>query len=110
TARVVQGGKLRSKVGMHLPESRVSTPILSEKDLRDLKFGLEIGVDYVALSFVRNAADVRKARKEIGADEPHIIAKIEHREALRNLDEILEAADGIMVARGDLGVELDPEK
>ncbi len=110
TCRVVQGGVLRSKVGMHLPESRVSTPILSDKDLRDLKFGLELGVDYVALSFVRDAADVRKLRKEIGHDEPHIIAKIERPEAVHRLDEILEVVDGIMVARGDLGVETAPEK
>lgn len=110
TCRVVQGGTLRNKVGMHLPKSHMSAPALSEKDREDLKFGLSLGVDYIALSFVKNAEDVIKLRREIGRDEPHIIAKIERPEAVRNLEEILDVADGLMVARGDLGVEMSPEK
>lgn len=110
TCRVVQGGTLRNKVGMHLPKSHMSAPALSDKDMLDLKFGLSLGVDYIALSFVRDAEDVLKLRREIGHDEPHIIAKIERPEAVRNLEEILDVTDGIMVARGDLGVEMSPEK
>lgn len=107
---VLQGGMLRSRVGMNLPKSYVSAPALSEKDLEDARFGLSLGVDYIALSFVRTAGDIEKLRAEIGACEPHIIAKIERPEAVQNLQEIIDAADGIMVARGDLGVELEPQK
>ncbi len=112
TCRVVQGGKLRSKVGMHLPKSHVSSPAMSDKDLKDLHFGLSLGVDYIALSFVRNAQDVLNLKHEMRAvkNPPPIIAKIERPEAVVALEEIIAVADGLMVARGDLGVELPPEK
>jgi pyruvate kinase len=109
---VVDGGRLRSNKGMNLPGVKLSTPALTEKDRRDLAFGLSHGLDYVALSFVRRAADVEEARaflRAAGEDTP-LIAKIEKPEAIENLDAILDAADGLMVARGDLGVELSTEQ
>jgi pyruvate kinase len=109
--RVVFGGILRSHKGVNLPGARLSLPSLSDKDKEDLLFGAEQEVDYIALSFVRSAEDIRRTRRFInalGADTP-IIAKIEKPEAIENLAGIIEAADGIMVARGDLGVEMSPE-
>jgi pyruvate kinase len=109
--RVVIGGVLRSHKGVNLPGAHLSLPSLSHKDKEDLLFGVEQGVDYVALSFVRSAEDIKRTRRFInalGADTP-IIAKIEKPEAIANLAEIIDAADGIMVARGDLGVEMSPE-
>jgi pyruvate kinase len=111
-AEVVHGGLLRQNKGMNLPGVRLSTPALTEKDRRDLAFGVENGVDYVALSFVRQAADVEQAReliRALGGSAP-LIAKIEKREAVNDLPQILEASDGVMVARGDLGVELSTEE
>ena len=111
-ATVVHGGPLLSHKGMNLPGVKLSTPALTDKDRKDLLFGLELGVDYVALSFVRQAADVEEAQQLIaaaGASVP-VIAKIEKREAIDDLPQILEAADGVMVARGDLGVELSTEE
>ena len=108
---VVDGGLLRSHKGMNLPGAKLSAPALTEKDRKDLAFGVENGVDYVALSFVRNAADVREAKaliKSLGGAQP-LIAKIEKREAIDALDAVLEATDGVMVARGDLGVEVSTE-
>ncbi|HIE28907.1 TPA: pyruvate kinase [Candidatus Poribacteria bacterium] len=105
---VVVGGELTSNKGIHVPGVSLSTPAVTEKDIDDLKFGIQQGVDWVALSFVRNREDVLKARrvlKESQADIP-IIAKIEKREALYNIDEIIQVVDGIMVARGDLGLEI----
>jgi pyruvate kinase len=110
--KVVRGGLLKSHKGVNLPGAKLSLPSLSRKDQADLRFGIAQGVDYIALSFVRRAADIvstRRFLKAHGADIP-IIAKIEKPEAVRNLDEIIEAADGIMVARGDLGVEMSPEQ
>lgn len=101
---VVHGGRLREHQGINLPGVRVSAPAATEKDLADLAFGLEQGVDYVALSFVRRASDVREVKEFIrraGKQTP-VIAKIERPEALDVLPEILAEADGIMVARGDL--------
>jgi pyruvate kinase len=109
---VVHGGPLGSHKGMNLPGVTLSTPALTEKDRRDLAFGIANGVDYVALSFVRKAADVEEAKRlirELGGSAP-LIAKIEKREAVDDLAAILDAADGVMVARGDLGVELSTEE
>lgn len=105
--RVVIGGPLSSHKGINLPSRSLKAPSLTEKDKEDLAFGIQEEVDYVALSFVRNAEDVREAKrfiKEKGSDIP-LIAKIEKHEALANINEIIQEADGIMVARGDLGVE-----
>lgn len=110
--RVIVGGPLASRKGITLPTRSLQAPSLTEKDREDLLVGMAEGVDYVALSFVRDAADVQEARKfmlEQGKDIP-LIAKIEKHEALRNIDEIIEAVDGILVARGDLGVETPLEK
>jgi pyruvate kinase len=106
------GGVLKNNKGMNLPDVAVSAPAVTEKDRADLSFGLRIGVDYVALSFVRAAEDVRIARALVTADGRSIpiIAKIEKPQAIERLDEIIAEADGIMVARGDLGVEMGPEK
>jgi pyruvate kinase len=110
--RVLVGGVLRSQVGINFPSHSLSVPALTAKDYDDLRFGLAQGVDFVALSYVRSARDVLEAREFIrrqGADTP-IIAKIEKYEALGHLQEILAAADGLMVARGDLGVEVPLER
>jgi pyruvate kinase len=109
---VVHGGLLRPHKGMNLPEAKLSTPALTEKDRRDLAFGLAHGVDYVALSFVRQPKDLEEVKAIIGAagQTTPVIAKIEKREAVANLETILEASDGVMVARGDLGVELSTEE
>lgn len=109
---VVFGGTLKEHKGMNLPGVCVSAPGLTEKDLADLAFGIEKGVDYVALSFVRKASDVAELKSLIrakGADTP-VIAKIEKAEAVEDIDQILEEAYGIMIARGDLGVELSAER
>ena len=106
--RVVSGGLLRDQKGMNLPGAKLSTPALTEKDKRDLAFGLELGVDLFALSFVRSAEDVREAKRLAGSVP--VIAKIEKPEALDELGAVLAACDGAMVARGDLGVEIGHEK
>jgi pyruvate kinase len=109
--RVVNGGELGEHKGINLPGVKLSAPSLTEKDRADLSFGLQQKVDYVALSFVRGARDCIGAKTLIeflGADTP-LIAKIEKREALEDLDNIIEACDGVMVARGDLGVETSVE-
>jgi pyruvate kinase len=110
--KVVIGGPLNSFKGINLPTRTLKTPTLTLKDKEDLKFGLRNDVDYVAMSFVRNAEDIAKARrymKRCGRFAP-VIAKIEKHEALDHMDAIVEAADGLMVARGDLGVETPLEK
>jgi pyruvate kinase len=110
--RVVVGGELRSQVGINFPMHSLSVPAFTEKDREDLRFGIAQGVDFVALSYVRSRQDVSAAREfmgSLGADIL-IIAKIEKHEALSRLEEILEAADGLMVARGDLGVEIPLEE
>ncbi len=113
--RVALGGILKPHKGVNLPGVWINLPALTEKDEIDLKFGLGEGVDAVAISFVRQAQDLHLLRTQIqahgaGAHHPLIIAKLERPEALDNLAEIVAAADGVMVARGDLGVELSPEK
>ena len=110
--RVVSGGLLKNNKGINLPGVNVSAPCLTNKDLIDLDSALEAGVDFVALSFVRTAEDILQIKKIIsdkGKDTP-VVAKIEKPEALRNFNKILEATDAVMVARGDLGVEIAPEK
>jgi pyruvate kinase len=109
---VVHGGSLRPNKGMNLPGVKISAPALTEKDHRDLALGIQNGVDYVAISFVRQAADVKQARSAIAAlgGTAPVIAKIEKREAVEDLNAIVDAADGVMVARGDLGVELPTEE
>ena len=112
TCTVIEGGTLKDRKGMNLPGVRVSAPSLTDKDREDARFALEMGVDLLALSFVRRAADIQELRdltKELNLPTG-IIAKIEKPEALGEIDDILAAADGVMVARGDLGVELPPEE
>ena len=111
---VVVGGTLSAHKGINLPGTTVRSPSLTEKDLRDLEFGLESGVDYVALSFVRTADDINALRKAIaertrGGLPVPVVAKIEKPQAVTNIEEIISASDIVMVARGDLGVELPPE-
>ena len=109
---VVEGGPLRSRKGVNLPNIRTSTPSLTEKDLKDLEFGLELDVDLIALSFVRQRSDVEALTRRIDQSGKNIgvIAKIEKPEAVRNIDDILDVVDGIMVARGDLGIEMPMEE
>jgi len=114
TVKVIQGGGLSSRKGMNIPFYRGKLSAISAKDRNDLKWGLKQGVDMVALSFVRQAKDIEDLKKLIGKKShekrPLIFAKIEKPEALENLDAIIEASDGILVARGDLGIELQQEK
>lgn len=112
TCKVRVGGILKENKGINLPGVRVSAPSLTEKDKKDLRFGIQNGVDYVALSFVRQAEDlqdIKKIIKRMGSDIP-VIAKIEKPEAVDNIDAILAVTDAVMVARGDLGVEMQYEK
>ena len=108
---VIHGGILKSRKGINLPNTKVSAPSLTEKDIEDLAFGLSQEVDWIALSFVRSAEDIVDLRERIEAEGKvcKIVAKIEKPEALENIDSIIEATDGIMVARGDLGVEVPME-
>lgn len=110
--QVVQGGSLREHQGINLPGTAVSTSAITDKDREDLEFGLAHGVDFVAMSFVRRAADVQQLKDLIaahGANTP-VVAKIEKPQALDDLEAILEVTDVVMVARGDLGVEMPPEQ
>jgi pyruvate kinase len=114
-ARVVVGGTLKSHKGINLPGARLGIPSMTEKDEADLEFGLHLGVDAIALSFVRNGEDIgylKQAIQNLAPDRAGIpvIAKLERPEALENLDEIIKLADGVMVARGDLGVEMSPQE
>jgi pyruvate kinase len=106
---VIVGGVLKDHKGINLPGAAVSVPTLTRKDQLDLAFGQELGVDYVALSFVRSAKDVLLARKYVAKLGTPLIAKIEKPQAVANLDAIAEVSDGIMIARGDLGVEMPIE-
>lgn len=111
TAKVLLGGTLLSHKGVNVPTVTLSIESMTEKDDEDLVFGLKQNIDFVALSFVRSAEDVRQLKEKIkkwlpeGIEPPHIIVKIEKHEALENFDEILAETDGVMVARGDLGIE-----
>ena len=109
---VIGGGLLAQHQGINVPGSVISAPPLTSKDLSDLRFGIEQGVDFVALSFVRRADDVLQLKdklSEMNSDLP-VIAKLEKPIAIENLDQIIDACEGVMVARGDLGVEMSPEK
>ena len=109
--KVVEGGVIRSFRGINLPDTKIKTPSLTKKDLEDLEFGLDQGVDFIALSFVRKSDDIYDLRDKINKknfDIP-IIAKIEKPEAIKNIDSIIKATDAIMVARGDLGAETSPQ-
>ena len=110
---VENGGSLSANKSINIPGVHIHLPALTEKDVADIKFGVENDFDYIAASFVRQAADVEAVRKvlhECGGDDVKIIAKIENQEGIDNMDEILAASDGIMVARGDLGVEIPASK
>ena len=112
-AKVIQGGPLYSKKGINLPNTKISLPALTEKDHEDAIFSINQNVDWIALSFVRNGSDLNELKKIIEAKANHkipIISKIEKPEALENMDEIISNSDGIMVARGDLGVEVSAAK
>src|SRR6266446_1897862 len=107
---VISGGPVGSNQGINLPGVNVTSPSLTEKDLSDLEFGLSAGADLVALSFVRSSADVTALRRRIGQRPARVVAKIEKPAAWDHIEEILDEADGVMVARGDLGVEMALER
>ncbi|WP_058260257.1 pyruvate kinase [Fenollaria timonensis] len=110
--KAVNSGELSDRKGVNLPSVKVNLPTLTEKDIEDLIFGIENDVDFIAASFIRSAKDVLEIRKILesnGGDDIKIISKIENLEGVQNIDEIIDASDGIMVARGDMGVELDEE-
>ena len=111
--RVINGGKLTDRKSINIPNSKINLPSLTQKDIDDIKFGIENGFDYIAASFIRRPEDVINIRKiltENGGENVKIISKIENREGVDNFDKILEVSDGIMVARGDLGVEIPMEE
>lgn len=111
--RVIHGGILSNNKGINVPGAKLSMPYLSDNDMNDLEFGAKMGFDFIAASFVRSAADInylRKFTKSLGWFDVKIIAKIENNDGVENIDEIIEAADGIMIARGDMGVEIPFEK
>ncbi len=111
--RVIHGGTLSNNKGINVPGVKLSMPYLSESDMNDLEFGAKMGFDFIAASFVRTAADINYLRKfthSLGWFDVRIIAKIENTDGVENIDEILEAADGLLVARGDMGVEIPFER
>lgn len=112
TCKIVVGGKLTSYKGINYPDGSFNLPAITDKDREDLKFGLQQDVDYVALSFVKTAKDIEVAREICRSEKKQVplIAKIEKHEAVKNFQEILQSFDGVMVARGDLGVEIPLEK
>ena len=109
SCRALNDGELKPHKGINLPGVALSTPSLTEKDREDLAFALAQGVDFVAISFVRHPEDVQMARGAMGADKVPLIAKIERPEALEHIEKIVDASDGVMVARGDLGIEIPLE-
>lgn len=110
---VINGGELGERKGVNVPNVAVRLPAITEKDKDDIRFGAEQGIDFIAASFVRNAEcvlEIKAYLKELGAPYVPIIAKVENAEGIKNIDEIIRAADGVMVARGDLGVEIPAEE
>lgn len=109
---VRNSGVIKAQKGINIPDVKINLPSMTEKDVSDIKFGIENGVDYIAASFIRRAADVAAIREILdeAGSEIHIISKIENREGIENIDEIIDASDGIMVARGDMGVEIPEEQ
>lgn len=110
---VVNSGLLGSKKGINIPNSHINLPALTEKDIADIQFGVSVGVDYIAASFIRSARDVieiKRVLEECGGSDVQVISKIENRDGVDNIDEILEITDAVMVARGDLGVEIPFEE
>ena len=110
---VINGGELGERTGVNVPNVAVRLPAITEKDKDDIRFGVEQGIDFIAASFVRNAEcvlEIKAYLKELGAPYVPIIAKVENAEGIKNIDEIIRAADGVMVARGDLGVEIPAEE
>jgi pyruvate kinase len=111
--KVLNSGLVKNKKGVNVPNVRVNLPGITEKDISDIEFGIEQSVDFIAASFVRKASDVLEIRELLGkhgAEYIQIIPKIENQEGIDNIDEILEVSDGLMVARGDMGVEIPPEE
>lgn len=111
--KVISGGTLSNNKGVNVPGVELSMPYLSERDMSDLEFGSKLGFDFIAASFVRSSADInylKKFTKSLGWSTPRIIAKIENMDGVNNIDEIIDASDGIMVARGDMGVEIPFEQ
>ena len=110
--KVINGGMLGSRKGINVPNVRVNLPSITEKDRADIEFGLENGIDFIAASFIRNADAVNEIKEIIGAHNMHVgvISKIENIEGVENIDAIIDASDGIMIARGDLGVEIPAEE
>lgn len=108
--RVLNKGTIKANKGINVPDASITVSPITAKDKKDLKFGLTQDIDYVALSFVNNAKNIKDLRKLIGKKPVKIIAKIERKEAVENLEEIIEASDALMVARGDLAMEIGPEK
>jgi len=112
-AKVIIGGEIISHKGINLPDTKISLPNITKKDKEDLKFGIEHKVDFITLSFIRTANDIKAGRKlveQTGGKDIQIIAKIETKEALNNISDIIEQADAIMIGRGDLGIELPIEE
>ncbi|MDD4437564.1 MAG: pyruvate kinase, partial [Tissierellia bacterium] len=110
---VKNGGTVKNKKGINVPNVQINLPALTDRDISDIKFGIELGIDYIAASFIRKSDDViqiRRILEEEKAAHIMIISKIENRQGVENIDEIIETSDGIMVARGDLGVEIPAEE
>jgi pyruvate kinase len=112
TTRVLHGGPISSRKGMNFPETELTIPAVTEKDREDVAFAVQHKLDYIAASFIRRRSDIEGLREllhSLGGDEIYVVAKLEKKQAIDNLEDILEVSDGVMVARGDLGVELPPE-